>query len=276
MLKTPFQDELGHLTALYTQLTQRVEEPPPELARPLYIAGRCCGWATQAACDALKDMPQVQVQADALRIGSTLAVGAELDALLAQIAHTLREADCLRGWRDELMDVTANDECVGIIERAAMRPLGLLTRAVHLNAWTPDGRLWIARRALSKSTDPGMWDTLVGGLASTHEDLEQALLRECAEEAGLSPDMLAVRTPLRTVLRMHRRLPEGYQVEDILTSTCVLAGDAQPTNQDGEVMEITCVPIPEAVRRIVDGEFTIEAALVILEDIAYRRALGAL
>src|SRR3546814_3997194 len=66
-----------------------------------------------------------------------------------------------------------------------MRPLGLLTRAVHLNAWTPDGRLWIARRALSKSTDPGMWDTLVGGLAGSREDLEQALLRECAEEAGL-------------------------------------------------------------------------------------------
>src|SRR3546814_2107063 len=62
-----------------------------------------------------------------------------------------------------------------------------------------------------------MWDTLVGGLAGSQEDLEQALLRECAEEAGLEPAPLANRTPLRTILRMHRRLPEGYQVEDLLT-----------------------------------------------------------
>src|SRR3546814_17525015 len=99
-----------------------------------------------------------------------------------------------------------------------MRPLGLLTRAVHLNAWTPEGRLWITRRALSKSTDPGMWDTLVGGLAGSQEDLEQALLRDCAEEAGLAPAPLANRTPLRPILRMTRRLPEGYHIQYLLTN----------------------------------------------------------
>lgn len=274
MLNIPFDDEPAYLTALYTQLTERVQEHPPEMARPLYIADRCCGWATHAACDALSGLAHVQVTPDALRIGAGLAPGDEISILLAQVAQTLRDADCLRGWRNELMDVTASGECLGIIERAAMRPLGLLTRAVHLNAWTPDGRLWVARRALSKSTDPGMWDTLVGGLVSTQEDLEHALLRECAEEAGLSPATLSARSPLRTILRMHRRLPEGYQVEDILTSTCVLPTGTEPANQDGEVMEITHLCVSEAVSRIVQGEFTIEAALVILEDITQRRALG--
>ncbi|CAP40498.1 conserved hypothetical protein [Bordetella petrii] len=251
-----------------------MQEHPPELARPLYVADRCCGWATHAACDALGRLPAARVQADALRIGSGLAAGPELDALLASVAQTLREADCLRGWRDELLDVTAADEHLGVIERAAMRPLGLLTRAVHLNAWTPDGRLWIARRALSKSTDPGMWDTLVGGLAGSREDLEQALLRECGEEAGLESAQLGGRSPLRTILRMHRRLPEGYQVEDLLTSTCVLPAGTQPANRDGEVMEIAHVSVNEASRRIADGEFTVEASLVILEDIMQRRARG--
>lgn len=274
MSTSQLHDQSAQLAAFYTQLTQRVQEHPPELARPLYIADRCCGWATHAACDALKHVPQVQVQADALRIGTGFTAGPELNALLTHVAETLRSADCLRGWRNELMDVTAADDWLGVIERAAMRPLGLLTRAVHLNAWTPDGRLWIARRALSKSTDPGMWDTLVGGLVGTKEDLEDALLRECAEEAGLAPACLAQRSPLRTILRMHRRLPEGYQVEDLLTSTCVLPPDTQPANQDGEVMEITHVTTSEAVRGIIDGEFTLEAALVILEDITRRRAHG--
>lgn len=274
MLTTSFHDEPAHMAALYAQFKQRVQEPPPELARPLYIADQCCGWATHAACDALRQLAQVRVETDALRIGAGLSVGPELNGLLAHVAQTLREADCLRGWRDELMDVIGPDGCLGIIERAAMRPLGLLTRAVHLNAWTPDGRLWVARRALSKSTDPGMWDTLVGGLVSTEEDLEQGLLRECAEEAGLAPASLTTRTPLRTILRVQRRLPEGYQVEDLLTSTCVLPVGTQPANQDGEVMEIAQITVADAVRQIADGEFTVEAALVILEDITQRRAHG--
>lgn len=274
MPNTSFQDDPGRWAARYAQLAQRVQEHPPELARPLYIADRCCGWVTHAVCDALSQLAQVRVERDALRIGAGLAVGAEMNTLLAQVAQTLRDADCLRGWREELMDISTPDECIGIIERAAMRPLGLLTRAVHLNAWTPDGRLWVARRALSKSADPGMWDTLVGGLASSGEDLEQALLRECAEEAGLAPASLAARTPLRTILRMHRRLPEGYQIEDLLTSTCVLPEGTRPANQDGEVMEIAQVTVSQAVRRIDDGDFTLEAALVILEDIIRRHAHG--
>lgn len=260
------------LARLYDTLSQRAQEPHPEQARSVSIAGLSCGWATLAACDALRHLEQVEILPGSLRIGPTLQPGPQLNALLAQVAQTLRAADCLRGWRDELLNVDAQALRLGVIERAAMRPLGLLTQAVHLNAWTPDGRLWVARRALNKATDPGMWDTLVGGLAGSGEDLEQALLRECGEEAGLDPGQLTQRTPLRTVLRMHRRLPEGYQVEDLLTSTCVLAPDCRPANRDGEVMEITTLSVPQAVQRIEHEEFTLEAALVILEDIMRHRA----
>ena len=89
--------------------------------------------------------------------------------MLERAAILLRDANCLRGWRDELLDVVAGEDKLGVMERTALRPFGLPTKAVHLNAWTPDGRLWVARRALSKSTDPGMWDTLVGGLAGSGE-----------------------------------------------------------------------------------------------------------
>src|SRR5690606_35936315 len=141
-------------------------------------------------------------------------------------------------------------DCVGVIERSAMRPLGMLTRAVHLNAWTGDGRLWIARRSLTKTTDPGMWDTLVGGLAGSGEPLELALERECGEEAGLDAPHIAARTPLRSIVRMYRRLPEGVQNEDILTATCVLEPDVRPVNRDGEVMEIRHEPLSEILRML--------------------------
>lgn len=262
------------LSDLYAALCARAQEPAPEGAHALYIAGHRCGWATHAACDALRGAPRIDSNDTELRIGEGMSPGQELDAVLEQAAELLRQANCLRGWRDELLDVMNGDHALGVIERAAVRPLGLLTKAVHLNAWTPDGRLWVARRSLSKSTDPGMWDTLVGGLAGSGEDLELALVRECGEEAGLDAPDLARRSPLRTILRIHRRLPEGYQVEDVLTSTCVLASDARPANRDGEVMEIATVDVDTAVHRIIEGEFTLEAALVLIEDIMRRQAAG--
>ncbi|OZI36912.1 NUDIX hydrolase [Bordetella genomosp. 10] len=258
-------------SALYALLRERAVEPAPELSRPVLVAGRPCGRATLAACDALRHLPGATVRDDALELGAGLAPGAALDGLLARVAQRLREADCLRGWRDELLDVLDEQgRPVGAIERAAVRPLGLLTRAVHLNAWTPDGRLWIARRALSKSTDPGMWDTLVGGLAGSGEDLDLALVRECGEEAGLDAPDIQAREPMRTVLRMHRRLPEGYQVEDLMVSRCVLPAHVRPANRDGEVMEIATVDAERALAMVAAGEFTLEAALVIADELMSR------
>ncbi|MNT49880.1 hypothetical protein D3C72_1867580 [compost metagenome] len=64
-------------------------------------------------------------------------------------------------------------------------------------------------------------------------------------------------------------------MEDVLTSTCVLAADARPANRDGEVMEIATIDVDTAVHRIIEGEFTLEAALVLVEDIMRRQAAGA-
>lgn len=156
---------------------------------------------------------------------------------------------------------------VGAIERGVMRPLGLVTRAVHLNGWSADGRLWVARRALSKATDPGMWDTLVGGLIGAGEPEQLALVRECDEEAGLDPQDIAPRNALHQITRMRRRIPEGYQSEDVLTCECVLAPHVVPKNRDGEVMEIKCLTPAEVLTMLQQGAFTVEATIVIAEDL---------
>ncbi|MGN6581464.1 MAG: DUF4743 domain-containing protein [Bordetella sp.] len=255
------------LTPLYDTLRARASEPPPDESLPLDLAGHRCGWITRPAHNALRDAGFIVIEDGIVRLLPGLPPGPELDGALAQVAQALRDAGCLRGWRNELLDIRADGEWLGAIERTAMRPLGLLTRSVHLNAWTPDGRLWVARRALDKATDPGMWDTLVGGLVSTGESLDLALVRECGEEAGLDAPDLQNRGPLRTTQRLHRRLPEGYQVEDLLASRCVLEPGVQPVNRDGEVMEIAAMPVDEVVGLVEADEFTLEAALVIVEEL---------
>lgn len=267
------------LHLLLDTLIKRATEQPESGSLPLYIGGQRCGWLFPAAAQALIGASGVRLTSDQAHFGTRFTPANDLNTLLAELALTLKAAGCTPGWRNELLDVwsehseSADSPCVrvGAIERGAMRPLGLMTRAVHLSGWSEDGQLWVARRALTKATDPGMWDTLVGGLVGYLEDPELAIIRESDEEAGLDAPDLVNRTPLRTIAHMRRRLPEGFQTEAVMTCECVLPGQTRPSNRDGEVMEIQLFDTETIYRMLKDDAFTLEASIVITEDL-WRRS----
>jgi 8-oxo-dGTP pyrophosphatase MutT (NUDIX family) len=270
----------GSLQQLLADLLSRANQPPQAESLPLFIAGQRCGWLFAKAAQALKGLKHVEISHDSAHIGHFVSSGPELNALLAAVATTLRQAGCAPGWRNELLDVwpeqplgsasSLDSQPLGAIERGVVRPLGLLTRAVHLSGWSTNGHLWVARRSLTKATDPGMWDTLVGGLISSQEDIQVGLVRESDEEAGLEAQDIAARTPLRTIARMLRQVPEGYQVEDVLTCECVLPAHAIPKNRDGEVMEIQLMAPVTIFNMLIQGAFTLEASIVLAEDLLRR------
>lgn len=192
-------------------------------------------------------------------------------ALLDDVARCLQAAGVVRGWRGEQLDVRPTDAdpdspALASIERAACRALGLTTDAVHLNAFAPDGRVWVARRAAHKAIDPGLLDNLVGGMVPAGESLRDALLREADEEAGL--DLSAA--PLVRGGRFHvrRRVPEGWQSERVQVFDLVLPADARPANRDGEVGAIMLWTLEEALAALARDEFTLESALVLLDALA--------
>lgn len=266
-------DLLDVVLSRQESLIPSIQHLPPPGSRPLALAGRVAGWITPRATACVERMPGVRVTDEAVYVTAVPRQRLTLDVLMAEMARVLNENGCLRGWRGELLDVYGEGRRLCVLERAAMRPLGLLTKAVHLNAWSADGGMWIARRSLTKPTDPGKWDTLVGGLVGASEPLDTSLVRESFEEAGLQPGDLRERSPLRVILRMHRRLPEGYQVEDVLVSDCVLPDGVTPVNQDGEVSEIRLAGVEEVVSMLEADAFTHEAEACILESLAQR--LGA-
>ena len=233
----------------------------------LHVDGKPCGFVSPRAVEALRQVEGLTVRPHAVE----LCGAGDLSSLLAKAAFALHEAGCISKWRGELLDVWCDCNAVASIERGAVRPLGLLTRAVHLNAWSIRGDLWVARRALDKATDPGLWDTLVGGLVGQGESDDLALERESAEEAGLSAAQIAAREPIRSIYRMRRRVPEGFQHEEVLTSDCVLADDVLPQNQDGEVMQIACLPVAQIEAMLLAGEFTVEASIVIAQSLLARQ-----
>ena len=84
---------------------------------------------------------------------------------LARAADAMRRLGLAHAWRDEQLAVgDAQGQVLGTVERAVVRPLGVTTFAVHLAAKAPDGRHWVQQRALTKPNDPGLWDTLMGGM----------------------------------------------------------------------------------------------------------------
>lgn len=270
MLNKKTIPSLADLQQRYQRLIDQAQDLPQPYSLPVTVSNRLCGWATAPASAALESLPGVRVTPEGVHIGWGAEPCAELNDVLARIAVRLDEQGLVKAWRNELLNVIANTEIVGAVERGAVRPLGFLTQAVHLNAWSHDGKLWVAKRAANKSTDPNKWDTLVGGLAAAFEDLDTSLLRESEEEAGLSPQHLQQRQPQRTLLRMHRRLPEGYQVEDVLVSDCVLSPGVIPQNQDGEVSEVRLLDLADWWEMMQTDVFTLEAEMVLIDSVRLR------
>jgi 8-oxo-dGTP pyrophosphatase MutT (NUDIX family) len=192
-------------------------------------------------------------------------INGELTASLHRIAVAMRDAGAAHAWRDEQLAVT--DEAgnvLGTVERAVVRPLGITTFAVHLAGVVPDGRHWVQQRSLTKPNDPGLWDTLMGGMVPACDSLAQALERETWEEAGLRMVQL---TQLAHGGRIATRRPSdgaaGYVVEHIDWYRCVVPDGVTPVNQDGEVAQFRLMDGRELKDRLERDEFTLEAALIL-------------
>ena len=148
-----------------------------------------------------------------------------------------------------------------------MRPLGIATQAVHLVGRAPDGRVWVQQRSLDKANDPGLWDTLMGGMVSAQDSIESALRRESWEEAGLRLENVAdLQRGGEVVLRKPSSdgADAGYVVERVDWYRCTVPDGLQPLNQDGEVAQFALLEPAELAQRLQRNEFTTEAALVLL------------
>ena len=71
----------------------------------------------------------------------------------------------------------SREECHG-------NPL-LIHLVVHLHVFDAQGRLYLQKRSMRKDTNPGLWDTSVGGHVNAGEAVAAALVREAREELAI-------------------------------------------------------------------------------------------
>jgi ADP-ribose pyrophosphatase YjhB (NUDIX family) len=185
-----------------------------------------------------------------------------------------RDQGLLSGWRNERFSFWHTD-CVTpepqtpaflSVERSGFCWLGMLSHAVHVNGFLPNGRLWCARRALSKATDPGLLDNVTAGGLPSGETVQSCLLRELAEEAGLF-SLEGHQLQTAGSVRTSRLEPQGWHDEYVHVFNLTLGHDFVPANQDGEVAEFMCLSAQQVLARMLAGECTVDAVQTLLQGL---------
>ena len=228
----------------------------PERFVPLALEGQRIGWLRPELAARLASWPGV-FRASADRVALL-----DPDGLTA-VVEALAKDGFIPGWRNERYRIADLFE----IERAAARPFGLTTQAVHLNGIVGGSRMWLARRSTTKPIDPGMLDNLVGGGVSTGFSAQTTLVKEAWEEAGIPPELARMAIAGGTISVL-REVPEGVQSETIEIYDLDVPQDFRPHNQDGEVSEFKLLTFSEVERE----ELTYEAALVARDYFSRRSA----
>jgi 8-oxo-dGTP pyrophosphatase MutT (NUDIX family) len=193
--------------------------------------------------------------------------GTEALDYIAQVCRA-ENIGCVREqWRDELLAVfNAENQRVAIVERGVARLLGIATRAVHLVGYAPSGQLWVQQRSLDKAIDPGLWDTLVGGVVPVSDNLTTALVRETWEEAGIKLDGVQQLRAGGRVLVQHPNARDGgmgYVVEQIDWFAGAIPDGITPVNQDGEVAQFALLQPFELKAQMESSLFTLDASLIL-------------
>lgn len=90
---------------------------------------------------------------------------------------------------EEQFDVVNDqDEVISRRPRGEVHRRGLKHRAVHVLVFNRRGEVFLQKRALTKDSFPGAWDSSASGHLRPGESYDAAALRELAEELGLRPD----------------------------------------------------------------------------------------
>ncbi|KAI8976565.1 NUDIX hydrolase domain-like protein [Pilobolus umbonatus] len=177
----------------------------------------------------------------------------------------------LRGWRDELYPVygdnTQTDHVAFTMERAASPLFGISTFGVHLNAYTyKEGQvhMWVARRALTKPTWPGLLDNCVAGGISYGYTPQETIVKECDEEASIPKD-IAVKAQCVNVITYHTATIHGLQPETQFVYDLELPTSFSPLPQDGEVGQFYLWPLDKIKETILKGEWKPNCAMVAID-----------
>jgi len=276
-----FFDALGGSERLALSLIQATaRHSPPADYIALRTGSQTLGYLSPDHADALAGaLSQCELQNQTLLWNAQDLAPAVRSARLQAALVRLRDIGRLTGWRDEAFCFWSGTESSPDpqqaaylqVERAGFRFLGMMSHAVHINGFMPDGSMWCGQRSANKATDPGMWDNFTAGGLAAGETCDRCARRELWEEAGF-----CLQAPQNLLsmgrVRISRVSPLGWHDELLHIYNLSLPAGFVPRNQDGEVQAFECLAPAEVITRISAQQFTADAALAIAQGVLFPNA----
>ncbi|KAI8928669.1 hypothetical protein BC831DRAFT_447504 [Entophlyctis helioformis] len=285
--------QLVHTTNSFTKADEAAAlSGTPPASKPLYIADTLVGIVPAFAHAAFAAATAVfHSTPSRITMLPSLSTYDSRSAAVAALLASWRSSaafECLAGWRNERYDVYGPGSTKLLaIERSAVGLFGVRSFGCHLNGYVrvaadaPNAsaaasavastsaaseiRMWIARRSYTKPTNPGMLDNMVGGGLPCGVSPTANMIKECSEEAGIPAAMACKARPTGTVAIWVQSPTRGLIPDTEYVYDLELSTEFVPVAADGEVHEFFLWDLSTVKERLVAGEFTAEAGLVVLD-----------
>jgi len=262
---------LRHIEACNPVITERFV--------PWEINGQVYGWLRPSFIEHLRQFDQLFAFSDnQVGLSNPAFQGEALTAELTDVVNTLYEQGVLpHKPMNEPYPLTAGerDEAIAEIDRVAASHFGLRSFGQHLNGYVNyNGRLllWVGKRARDRAIFPGAWDNMVAGGLPQGISLEENLIKECQEEAGMSAALAQQATYVGSIA-YNRVNANGFRPDVLYCYDIELPATFIPQNTDGEVESFHLMPVEDVLQIVRDtDDFKLNCNLVII-DFALRHRL---
>lgn len=244
---------------------------------PFWHGGERLGLVRRANAEALKRFPNAYAVDDK---GVRLLFEGDVDAVSAVIEETtehLVAEGLVAKWRYEFFAAAPHwgAQPHFRIDRGAVPFFGIRAYGVHLNGFVREGdrlKLWVGRRAPNKAVAPDKLDNLVAGGIDHAHGLEETLVKEAEEEAGM-PAALASRAVSVGAVSYRMAVTHGLRDDVLFCYDLELPRDFKPKNNDGEFVSFRLEDAEHVIdiaRKGDDFKFNVNLVLI---DFALRHGL---
>ena len=248
--------------------------------RPFVVAGQRVGMVGAGFAERLRRFgaPFV-VESDRVVLDEALADFERRSRAVAAALPGIAGEGGIKGWRGELYPVAGGFTAPPLLamERAAIPRFGVRAYGVHLNGFVGEGeniRMWIGRRAADRPSFPGKLDNMVAGGQPIGIGLKENLIKECAEEASIPPELADQARPVGAVSYCAQS-QEGLKPDTQFCYDLRLPKGFVPENADGEISSFELWPIQKVIDRVAETQdFKFNCNLVII-DFVVRHGLIA-
>jgi hypothetical protein len=249
---------------------------------PWFIGAERAGFIHRDFAPVLAGRPALFSHRDkAWHLDPALDTPEKRSAAMRAFLIELREQGHFRGlWREEDYAVAphSGQPLLMVMERSAVPWFGVRAGGPHMTGYVrrPDGlHIWVPRRAYDKPTFPGELDNTVAGGQPAGLGLLENLIKECAEEASIPPDLARQAKAVSCVSYWNQ---SGAQLKpDIMTCFDLeLPDDFTPKANDGEVHSFELWPIGRVFETVRDTtEFKYNCNLVLIDFFVRHGMLSA-